>query len=117
MANVLEREFFVPVQWIESESKDTVENASFSARILKQNDISTIAVITHSGHMSRAKMAFESLGLTVIAAPTVLPAQKLEVISASHFLPSFAGYAQTRNIIYRWFTELRGHVLSRLQQG
>lgn len=115
MANVLEREFSVPVQWIEAESEDTVQNASFSARILKENNISTIAVITHSGHMSRAKMAFESLGLTVIAAPTVLPAEKLERLRASHFLPSFAGYAQTRNIIYIWLTEFRGHVLSRLQ--
>ena len=115
MARVLEHEFFVPVKWVETESEDTVENASFSASILKKENLSTIVLITHFSHMSRAKMAFESSGLNVIAAPIVLPQEQVEGLRLSHFLPSFAGYAQTRNIIYAWFTELRGYVLTRLQ--
>lgn len=115
MARVLEHEFFVPVKWVETESEDTVENASFSATILKKENLSTIVLITHFSHMSRAKMAFESSGLNVIAAPIVLPQEQVEGLRLSHFLPSFVGYAQTRNIIYAWLTELRGYVLTRLQ--
>lgn len=115
MAGVLEREFLVPVKWVETESEDTVENASFSAPILKEENISIIVLVTHFNHMSRAKMAFEGQGLTVIAAPVVLPPAKLEGLRLSHFLPSFAGYAQTRNIIYDWLTELRGCVLTASQ--
>lgn len=108
MAGVLGDEFSLPVTWVESESEDTLENARFTAPILKSNGVSNIILVTHFSHMDRAKMAFEAHELTVIAAATGWPAPKTEDIRASHFVPSFAGYIKTRHLIYSWLVEQRG---------
>lgn len=63
--------FNIAPKWIEFESKNTAENAQFSAQILRQNKISEILLVTHANHMQRARLEFEKTGLTVIPAPTV----------------------------------------------
>lgn len=62
--------FNIAPKWIEYQSKNTLENAQFSANILFENKISEILLVTHAVHMQRAKAAFESFGFTVTAAPT-----------------------------------------------
>ena len=71
MRDVLEQEFGVPVQWVESSSRTTVENASLSKVILAKNGIITVALVTDAAHMSRAKLEFERAGLIILPAPTV----------------------------------------------
>jgi len=68
--------FNIAPKWIEFESKNTAENAQFSAKILARNKISEILLVTHSNHMQRAKIAFEKTGLKVVAAPTVFSSTK-----------------------------------------
>lgn len=63
--------FNIAPKWIEFESKNTAQNAQFSAKILKQNKIREILLVTHANHMHRARLEFEKTGLTVIPAPTV----------------------------------------------
>lgn len=70
MASTLEMEFGVPVRWIESASKDTGENAVFSSRILQQNGISRIGLVSHAYHLRRASALFTKQGMTVVPAPT-----------------------------------------------
>jgi len=55
--------------WLETQSRNTAENAQYSARILAQQNIQTIYLVTHAWHMPRALQAFEGKGLKVIAAP------------------------------------------------
>ncbi|TAJ78204.1 MAG: YdcF family protein [Gallionellaceae bacterium] len=70
MKQVLEQEFKVPVQWVESASNNTVENARLSYPILKAAGIKRIYLVTHAWHMPRAVQAFQSAGFQVIPAPT-----------------------------------------------
>jgi uncharacterized SAM-binding protein YcdF (DUF218 family) len=70
MKGVLEEEFSVPVQWSESESVDTLENAVFSYRILAPEGRRRIYLVTHAAHMPRARRAFEHAGFEVVPAPT-----------------------------------------------
>ncbi len=70
MNQVMMASFSAIPKWIESESKNTLENAEFSAKILQQHNISEIVLVTHAWHMRRAETAFEEQGLTVIAAAT-----------------------------------------------
>lgn len=70
MHRVLVDEFGVPVRWVETESRDTAENAEFSARLLRQEGIVHIALVTHAWHMPRAATLFRQQGLTVLPAPT-----------------------------------------------
>ena len=63
--------FNIAPKWIEFESKNTAQNAQFSAKILQQNKIREILLVTHASHMRRARLEFEKTGLKVISAPTV----------------------------------------------
>ena len=70
MRETLERDFGLSVKWTESKSRDTAENAKFSAIQLKDAGITRIALVSHAWHLQRAKSLFEHEGLTVIPAPT-----------------------------------------------
>jgi uncharacterized SAM-binding protein YcdF (DUF218 family) len=70
MKQVLEREFQVPVTWVEEASRTTLENALESSRVLVPAGVRRIYLVTHAWHMPRARYAFESAGFSVIPAPT-----------------------------------------------
>lgn len=70
MQEILEKEFGVPVRWVEDASANTRENAINSARILAKAHVRTILLVTHAWHMPRAQAAFERAGLQVIPAGT-----------------------------------------------
>ena len=70
MRQILNKEYQLPVQWLETYSRNSWENAEFSQVILKEAGIKRIYLVTQAWHMPRARMAFESVGLEVIPAPT-----------------------------------------------
>lgn len=70
MSESLQRDFHAKDIWTEDQSKDTAENALYSAAILKQYGIERIALISQSWHLPRAIKLFEQRGLTVYPAPT-----------------------------------------------
>jgi uncharacterized SAM-binding protein YcdF (DUF218 family) len=70
MREALEQDFAVKVRWAETASRDTAENASLSAPMLKAAGITRIALVSHGWHLPRAIPLFEKQGLEVIAAPT-----------------------------------------------
>jgi len=70
MKEALEQDFRVPVKWMESDSRDTFENAVNSARMLASHDIRHALLVTHGWHMPRAVWSFRRAGFTVTPAPT-----------------------------------------------
>ncbi len=68
MRAILEREFGVPVAWMEERSDNTRENARFSAEILRNAGIRRIYLVSHVWHLSRAIPEFEREGFTVVPA-------------------------------------------------
>lgn len=70
MAETLQRDFHAKDIWIEDQSKDTTENAAYSATILKKHGIERIAIISQAWHLPRAINLFEQQSLKVYAAPT-----------------------------------------------
>jgi uncharacterized SAM-binding protein YcdF (DUF218 family) len=69
MRDSMQRDFNVAPRWIEARSRNTAENARFTAQALAPAKISTVMLVTHGYHMRRAKRLFEEAGLKVIAAP------------------------------------------------
>ncbi len=69
MQESLEQDFVVPVKWVETESKNTFENAKSSSQILGLAGITKVYLVTHAWHMRRAKGVFEAAGLQVVPAP------------------------------------------------
>jgi uncharacterized SAM-binding protein YcdF (DUF218 family) len=55
--------------WIEDRSRSTHENAEFSAKILRDRGVSSIALVVEANSMPRAAASFLKSGITVIPAP------------------------------------------------
>ncbi len=70
MAEVLKTEFNVKVSWVEGASRDTAENAAFSAPLLRADGVKRIALLSHGLHLPRAIPLFEKEGFEVVPAPT-----------------------------------------------
>ena len=62
-------DFRVPVVWLEEESRNTWENALYTARLLDQEGVRRVVLVTHGYHMPRAMACFEAVGLSPLAAP------------------------------------------------
>jgi uncharacterized SAM-binding protein YcdF (DUF218 family) len=106
MRDALEQEFGVPVRWIESEARDTRENARNSAAILLPLGIRRVAVVMHGFDVQRAVAEFEAAGLQVIPAPTLVPRPGLETVGdvlpqANALLGSYYALYELAGLIVR----------------
>lgn len=100
MKRELETVFGVPVRWQETDSTNTAENAEFARRVLAPEGVDTIALVTHAWHMPRAKAAFERVGFTVIAAPTVFHMEP--VAGIMNFIPQADYLSLANKAIHEW---------------
>ena len=57
MAEVLTNDLGVFVLWRETDSRTTLENARYSARLLRASNIRTVSVVTQRWHMARVGTA------------------------------------------------------------
>lgn len=109
MKAVLESEFRVAVTWTETLSRNTLENARGSRRLLEPAGIRTIFLVTDAWHMRRARLAFERAGFEVIPAATGY--QTRFRLTAMHFLPSGQGLRDSS----RYFHEVLSYTWYRIQ--
>ena len=98
MRNALEREFGVPVQWVEGGARNTHENATRSAKLLRGRGVSTVVLVGHAVDMPRARAEFADAGLETVPAPTHLPG-RLEPL-VGDFLPSVAALQLSHHVLY-----------------
>jgi uncharacterized SAM-binding protein YcdF (DUF218 family) len=94
MSMVLKQELGIEARWLEEQSNTTQENALQSAKILNQEGIKTIYLITHFWHMPRAKVQFQKQGFTVIEGP--MGFYQKEQHTPLDFYPSNEGFQRTR---------------------
>lgn len=111
MASALRNDFATPVRWVEGVSDTTAENAQFSARLLRQDGVSRILLVTDAMHMPRAKSVFEKAGLDVVAAPTMFLGSGF--IAPADFAPSAEGLRRSYYALYEW----TGLLLYRVRDG
>jgi uncharacterized SAM-binding protein YcdF (DUF218 family) len=109
MSMVLKQELGIDARWLEEQSNTTQENALQSAKILHQEGIQTIYLVTHFWHMPRARVQFEKQGLKVVEVP--MGFYQKEQLTPLDFYPSHEGFQRTRWI---WH-ELLGALWYRLK--
>lgn len=98
----LARDFQTPARWIENHSRDTFENAHFTARILRPAGITRIVLVTDAVHEWRALQEFTSAGFSVVPAPV-----GLYVRHPMRFMPSVPALARSSAALY----EMLGNVV------
>lgn len=109
MAAALREDFGVPVRWIESRSRDTGENARYSAALLRKDGVTRILLVTDAMHMPRARTTFAHAGLAVTEAPTMFVGQ--QSLGPGAWLPSAEGMRRSWYAVY----ELLGMVWYRVR--
>ncbi|MBL8472014.1 MAG: YdcF family protein [Rhodocyclaceae bacterium] len=97
-------------RWLETQSRDTHDNAVESARILKQAGIVRVALVTHAFHMLRAMREFRLAGLEPVAAPTIV--RRDNALQARDFAPSAGALSRSEvalhELLGQWAARLRG---------
>ena len=107
-----ETEFGIKLRWQEGLSRDTRENASRSVRLLGDEGVRHIVLVTHDYHMPRAARAFgdaiaaSGLAITLTLAPMGVGGGG--PLDAHAWIPSLGGAAGTRLILNEWFGRMLG---------
>jgi uncharacterized SAM-binding protein YcdF (DUF218 family) len=98
MRNVLTQEFGVPVRWIETDSRNTHENAVNSAALLKAAGVHKIVLIGHAFDFPRSRAEFAAAGIESIPAPIDVPPETPGALS--DLIPSTYGIQLSRYVLY-----------------
>ena len=88
MKSVLERDFDVPVSWVEDRSRTTYENALYTAQLLNPRNIRTVVVVAQARDLPRAIWSFERVGLHAL--PWPVPSNAVRIGEVEDFLPNIA---------------------------
>lgn len=109
MRELLTREFSVPVRWVEAASETTREQALFTARDLRPQQITHVTLVTDAVHMPRAQRAFELAGLSVIPAATGYSGQR--PFAPYQLIPGPVALRESHIALREWASQLHHHVL------
>ena len=69
MRRTLVEDYGIVPRWIEDRSRNTAENAEFSARILRGAGVRTVLLVTSDFHMRRSLKVFRDAGLDPLPVP------------------------------------------------
>lgn len=108
MQEALERDFHVPVRWVEGASLDTADNARLSAAMLKAAGVERVALVSQAWHLPRAQRQFELQGLTVMPAPTGFRTRPR--VSAWYWWPSAEALYASQIALREWLGRLAATV-------
>jgi uncharacterized SAM-binding protein YcdF (DUF218 family) len=97
MKATLETQFNVPVAWVDDQSRTTYENAVFTAKLLKADNVTTVVLVTQAWHMRRALWSFERAGLQAIPypAPPTYESDRLD-----DYLPSISALERSYHALH-----------------
>lgn len=101
MAQVLQREFMVPVRWQERRSRTTWENARYSRQLAIENKLQQVLLVTHAWHMPRSVYSFQQAGMRVTPAPTGFKSRDREH-DALDYTPQAGALLASSLMLHEW---------------
>jgi uncharacterized SAM-binding protein YcdF (DUF218 family) len=101
---VLQEEYGLAMRWVEDGSRDTQENAAFTARMLRPAGVRRIALVTDAIHMPRSVAEFRAAGFDVLPAPTGYPQPAGRPLL--EWLPSADGFVLARHVLREWLARM-----------
>ena len=100
----LMRDFGITTRWVEDRSRDTFQNAEFSAALLRPAGIRRIVLVTSAEHEWRASEEFGSAGFTVVPAPVGLYVPTR--IDVRSFIPNVSALSRSTTALYELIGDL-----------
>lgn len=99
-ASVVKRflvEFGVPAEAVilDERSRDTVENARYSARIMKERGFRQALIVTSGYHLRRSLLLFRAAGVRCGGYPSNLMAERKKTLGFLDFLPSIEAFRKS----------------------
>jgi uncharacterized SAM-binding protein YcdF (DUF218 family) len=112
MSASLTRSFGVTPRWVENHSRDTFDNARYSAGMLFPEHITHIVLVTSSTHLWRATREFQSAGFEVVPAPSDVWAPRQH--AGFRFIPGPEALLYSQRALYELLGERVRVVLAAL---
>lgn len=104
MERALANEYGVPVRWVEDRSRNTHENARYSAQLLKSEGVDRVVLVAHAIDMPRAVAEFAEFGVATVPAATGLPSRG--GLMPTDFVPSAAALQRSHDALYELLANL-----------
>jgi uncharacterized SAM-binding protein YcdF (DUF218 family) len=92
IAATLKSAFNIEVRWQEKRSRNTFENAAFSASILKHEGVAKVLLVAQDWDMPRALWAFERAGMNAVPGAAGRTSVGPHDLEPSDFFPSPRGF-------------------------
>ena len=104
MRDVLINDLRVPVEWVDDRSRNTLENARYSATMLNAAGIRRVFLVTDAWHIPRASKLFRAMGIEVVPAPTMY--ESAAPISYRSFMPDARALGNAGRAMKEWLGRL-----------
>lgn len=91
---------------VEAESRNTIENAEYSARMLRDRQWDRILLVTSAAHMHRSVLAFRHAGIEVTPVPVDFRAVAGEAPEVLTWIPGTGGLAGTTQALHEYLGRL-----------
>jgi uncharacterized SAM-binding protein YcdF (DUF218 family) len=98
MRDFMHQDLGVTARWVENHSRDTHENAQYSAAILVRAGVQKVVLVTSAAHMARAVVEFNQAGIDTVAAPADIGAQREIGILA--YVPNADAVVRSQRALY-----------------
>ena len=85
MREELEKDFSIPVKWVEDRSRTTYQNALYTAQLIQPLNITTVVLVTNAWHLPRALWSFNRVGFHALP---FSPREASQSIDFQDFLPT-----------------------------
>jgi uncharacterized SAM-binding protein YcdF (DUF218 family) len=104
MRAVLARDFAIRTRWVNDQSRDTFDDAHFSARLLEADGVTRILLVTSAAHEWRAAHEFASAGIEVDPAPVNVWATRRR--GMLYYLPTPIALMHSTEALYEMLGDL-----------
>lgn len=109
---VAQRDFGLPLRWVEDRSRDTHENGLYSVALLREAGIRQVVLVTHDYHQRRALRNFERAAaaqqwpLQLVPAPVGV--REAHARELTDWLPTAEGLERSWLALHEWLGWLAG---------
>ena len=115
MSDFLNQDLGVTARWLENRSRDTHQNAQFSAVILARDGVHKVLLVTSAAHMARAVVEFNEAGIDTTPAPAAMWTRRETGVMA--YVPNADALVRSQRALYEAMGRLLQVVQIRFHSG